>query len=133
MRFRIINIALVAVLLLTACSKDFLEKQPDENLDLEAVFSERRFAEGFLSATYSHLPSMLEPSQMHERNPFTGGSDEMEITWTGAYSHRLNSGAWSSADFFPDLWGFSYESIRKANIFIENVDMVPMDEEEKLH
>lgn len=133
MRLIIINITLLGLLLFTACSKDFLEKQPDENLDLEAIFSERRFAEGFLSATYSHLPSMLEPSQMHERNPFTGGSDEMEITWTGAYSHQLNSGAWSSADFFPDLWGFSYEGIRKANLFIEHVDMVPMDEAEKLH
>src|SRR5690606_26770247 len=66
-----------------------------------------------------------------QRNPFTAASDEMEITWTGAYAHLMNSGAWSPADFEPDLWGFLYEGIRKANLFLENVDRVPMDELEK--
>jgi SusD family. len=119
--------------IVSSCSKDFLEKQPDENLDIQQIFSERQFAEGFLSSVYHNLPPMLDVSRWEQRNPFTGGSDEMEITWTGAYSHLLNSGAWSPADYYPDLWGFMYEGIRKTNIFIENVDGVPMDEAEKRH
>ena len=124
-------IAWVGLLLITACNKNFLEKQPDENLDIDAIFSERRYAEGFLTSIYFNIPGSQEPSQDQQRNPFTGGSDEMEITWTGAYSHKLNSGAWSSADFFPDLWGYMYEGIRMANIFLENVDKVPMEEAER--
>ncbi|MFC3197930.1 RagB/SusD family nutrient uptake outer membrane protein [Parapedobacter deserti] len=124
-------ICFACLLMITACEKDFLEKQPDENLDIERIFSERKFAEGFLSSVYHNIPPMQDPSQWVQRNPFTGASDEMEITWTGAYSHLLNSGAWSPADFEPDLWGFMYEGIRKANLFLENVDRVPMDEIEK--
>lgn len=129
-RFIIISIFIMSCIL-GSCKKDFLEKQPDENLDIEKIFSERQFAEGFLSSVYHNMPKMLEPSQWIERNPFTGASDEMEITWTGAYSHLLNSGAWSPADYYPDLWGFMYEGIRKSNIFLENIDRVPMEQKEK--
>ncbi len=122
---------LIAGACLLSCERDFLEKQPDENLDIDKVFSERQFAEGFLSSVYHNMPPMLEISRWEERNPFTGASDEMEITWTGAYSHLLNSGAWSPADFYPDVWGFMYEGIRKTNIFLENIDRVPMDERDK--
>ncbi len=111
-------------LLCLACGKDFLEKQPDENLDIEAVFSERQYAEGYLTAVYNHLPTMQDPI-------FTGGCDEMEITFTGNYAHRLNSGAWSSADGYPDYWMNMYQAIRKANIFLENVDQVPMIEADR--
>lgn len=120
------------VVLFTSCSKNFLEKEPDENLDLNKIFSERQFAEGFLTSAYNNIPTMLDVSQWEQRNPYTGASDEMEITWTGAYSHLLNSGAWSPADYYPDLWGFMYEGIRKVNLFLENVDRVPMDEAEKI-
>ncbi len=133
MRFIKINMVVIGLLLFTACKQDFLEKQPDENLDIEAIFAERQFAEGFLTGIYFNIPGMQDPSQMQQRNPFTGASDEMEITWTGAYSHQLNSGAWSPADFFPDMWGYMYEGIRMANIFLENVDQVPMEEEERAH
>ena len=75
-------IAWVGLLLITSCNKDFLEKQPDENLDIEAIFSERRYAEGFLTSIYFNIPGSQEPSQDQQRNPFTGASDEMEITWT---------------------------------------------------
>src|SRR5690606_21236494 len=119
--------------IVSSCSKDFLEKQPDENLDIQQIFSERQFAEGCLSSVYHNLPPLLDVARWEHRNPFTGGSEEMEVTWTGAYSHLLISGAWSPADYYPDLWGFMYEGIRKTNIFIENVDGVPMDEAEKRH
>jgi len=119
------------MVLFTSCGKNFLEKEPDENLDLEKIFSERQFAEGFLTSAYNNIPTMLDVSQWEQRNPFTGASDEMEITWTGAYSHLLNSGAWSPADYYPDIWGFMYEGIRKVNLFLEHVDEVPMDDVEK--
>lgn len=127
---------LVVLIALASCSKDFLKKAPDEELDTETVFRERKYAEQFLSSTYHNVPMMLEMSRWFNRNPYTGGSDELEITWTGAYSHLLNSGAWSPADGpeindEPDLWGFMYEGIRKANLFLGHIDKTPMDAREK--
>ncbi len=115
----------------TSCTKTYLRKAPDEDLDIRKVFSERKYAESFLSSAYHNMPVMLGAADWDQRNPFTGASDEMEITFLGAYSHLLNSGAWSANDYFPDIWGFMFEGIRKTNIFLDNVELVPMDETER--
>src|SRR5687768_7416244 len=100
-------------LCITSCTKTNLPKAPDEALDIRKVFSERKYAESFLSSAYHNMPVMLGAADWDQRNPFTGASDEMEITFLGAYSHLLNSGAWSANDYFPDIWGFMFEGIRK--------------------
>jgi len=128
---RIYIISLILVFSTISCSKNFLEKGPDEELDVETVFQERKYAEQFLSSVYHNVPTMLEFSRWETRNPYTGASDELEITWTGAYSHLMNSGAWSSADFEPDLWGFMYEGIRKANLFLNHIGETLMKESDK--
>ncbi len=127
------SLLLLAALCISAssCMKDYLKKAPDEDLDIKKVFSERKFAESFLTSAYNNIPVMLGAADWDQRNPYTGASDEMEITFLGAYSHLLNSGAWSPNDYYPDIWGFMYEGIRKTNIFLENVSKVPMDETEK--
>ncbi|MBO9732794.1 MAG: RagB/SusD family nutrient uptake outer membrane protein [Chitinophaga sp.] len=124
-------VLLLGMLLLPSCTKTYLKKAPDEDLDIKKVFSERKFAESFLTSAYSNIPVMLGAADWDQRNPFTGACDEMEITFLGAYSHMLNSGAWSSNDYFPDIWGYMYEGIRKTNIFLENVAQVPMPEEDR--
>ncbi|PST83795.1 RagB/SusD family nutrient uptake outer membrane protein [Pedobacter yulinensis] len=116
-----------------SCKKDYLKKAPDEDLNIDKVFSERRYAEAFLSSAYSNLPTMANAADDATRNPFTGASDEMEITFLGAYSHLLNSGSWSADYYWPDIWGYMYEGVRKTNLFIDNIDKVPMDEKEKMN
>jgi hypothetical protein len=119
------------VILAPACTKNYLKKAPDEDLDIKKVFSERKYAESFLTSAYNNIPVMLGAADWDQRNPFTGASDEMEITFLGAYCHLLNSGAWSANDYYPDIWGFMFEGIRKTNLFLENVGQVPMDENER--
>jgi len=135
MKFKYI-IYFMLLSIFSSCAKDFLKKAPDEELDTETVFEERRYAEQFLSSVYFNIPEMLEYSRWFTRNPYTGGSDEVEITWTGAYSHLINSGAWNPSDHYgsneePDMWGFQFEGIRKANLFLDHIDKTPMNEEEK--
>ncbi len=130
MKNKIISLALSGLMLcgILSCEKDFLDKGPEEDLTLDEVFAERSYAENFLTSAYFNLPEMLNPADDAGNNPFTGASDEMEITFTGAYSHLLNSGAWNSADTRTQEWGFKYEGIRKLNIFLDNVDLVPLGE-----
>ncbi|MBZ4187339.1 RagB/SusD family nutrient uptake outer membrane protein [Niabella sp. 3A5MI-3] len=113
------------------CKKNFLDKSPEEDITLDSVFTRRSYAERWLAGAYSNIPTMANAADDPTRNPFTGACDEMEITYTRAYSHLLNSGAWSADYFWPDIWGYMYEGIRKTNIFIDNVDRVPMDATEK--
>lgn len=105
---------------------DYLDKTPEADLTIEEVFSTRNNAESFLASMYEHIPNESSYADNHSRNPFIGASDEMEITFRPAFSHNLNSGGWS-ADLNYDIWGNAYRGIRKTNIFLENIDDVPMD------
>ncbi len=119
----------VVVLMATAysgCRKGFLEKMPDEDLTIEDVFSQHRYAESFLSSVYFNLPQEYNLSDAPGRNPFVAATDEMNITWSYAFSHQMATGAWGPSNMGVDIWGFMYEGIRKANIFLENVENVPL-------
>ena len=118
----------VLLLVSVSCNKDYLDKTPDEDLTLEEVFSQRRYAESFLTSMYFNLPEELSFNDWWGRNPFVGASDEMEITWTYPFAHLMNSGAWNADNVEPNIWNFMFEGIRKANIFLANVEKVPMEE-----
>ena len=93
-------LALLAVVLCFTSCEDFLDKQPEENLTLDAVFANRLYTRDFLTHTYSWIPT--ESNMVDDggawRSPFTGGSDEMEIAFGGAYSHQINNGGWNPTD-----------------------------------
>jgi hypothetical protein len=115
-----------------SCTKDWLDKQPTGDMTLEEVFSNPIYAQGFLSNIYDALPVESDMSDLYFwgdpnwycGNPFTGGCDEMEIAFGGAYSHQINSGSWNATTIF-DLWNHHYRAIRKCNVFIERVGDVP--------
>lgn len=122
----------IPAFLLTAssCKKGFLDKTPDEDLTIEAVFSERRNAEQFLTNIYSNIPSEDDMRDISiGRNPFVGAADEVETTWsaTVVFQNYMNNGSWSSSDN-PGVWAPFWRGIRKANIFLENVENIPVSD-----
>lgn len=123
---------------------DYLEQTPEGELTLEEIFSERNYAESFLYNVYSYCPDeqmMAWHGWMGwEWNlaPFNGASDEMEHSWTTPYSQLMNTGAWNASDrgtfsSVSNTWKWYFEGIRKANLFLENINKTPMDETEKQH
>ncbi|ETZ23808.1 RagB/SusD family nutrient uptake outer membrane protein [Pedobacter sp. V48] len=126
----------ITILFLTtpSCKKDFLNKTPDGDINIDQVFSNPVFAEQFLTNTYSHLPrEFVFPDNgngVSMTNTFTGAADEMEQGHEPSYCNRMNDGTWSidNATNVQDGWSNSYQGIRKANIFIENIDKLPLTE-----
>jgi SusD family. len=114
----------------SSCNK-YLDKTPDEDLTLEETFSERRSADRFLTAAYSHLPFEDNFHEWYGRNPFIGGSDEMEITWDIAFAQQMNTGSWNPYNVTPDIWSTGWQGLRKVNIFLENIHLTPISEEER--
>lgn len=131
---RIWIVALAAIMLagFSGCKKDFLNKTPDEDLRVEDIFNNFRYAESFLTSVYANLPEEWNMSDQSGKNPFNAATDEMHISQTYAFSHQMVSGAWdpSSMDISlfnqMDIWQFYYQAIRKSNIFLENVDRIPL-------
>lgn len=120
-------------LLLTgvSCKKNFLDKAPDEDLTLDDVFKNRRYAESFLTSMYFNLNEEISFNDWWGRNPFVGASDEMEITWTYPFSQLMNAGAWNANNVEPNVWRFMFEGMRKANLFLEYAPQIPISEEER--
>lgn len=124
MKTRINILAFLALSIVSFSACDYLDKTPDEDMTLEDVFTNREWIRGFISNIYSWLP--------HEnhfaddggfRNPFVGGSDEMEIAFGEAYSHLINAGTWNPSNIGRvPIWQEAWCSIRCCNIFLEYID-----------
>lgn len=120
-----------------ASCESFLDKQPTGDLSLDDVFSNRVYAQGFLSNIYHRLPYESNVSDMWNEhrfngNPFAAGSDEMEIAFGGSYTHFLNSGAWNSSNISAcNIWEQSYIAIRECNLFLERLQEIPTSQVEK--
>lgn len=122
---KIKHIPFLFSLLVALCScGDYLDKTPDEDMTLREIFDNPDWTRSYLSNIYSWLPNEANfADDGGFRNPFTGGCDEMEIAFGGAYSHMINAGAWNSSniDRIP-VWRESYSAIRCINIFLEYVE-----------
>ena len=126
---------LAALAGLTSCEK-YLDMAPDENLTIDDVFANRIYTRDFLTHTYSWIPTEANMADDGGawRNPYTGGSDEMEIAYGAAYSHQINNGGWNPNDISrTQVWPESYMALRKVNMFLENVDNCPAAEDEIRH
>ncbi|QNL50545.1 RagB/SusD family nutrient uptake outer membrane protein [Olivibacter sp. SDN3] len=133
MKVNILYMVLFAFCLLfpTACKKDFLDKEPDEDMTLDQVFAERQYAERWLTSAYFNLPEEISFNDWWGRNPFVGAADEMEITWTYPFAHQMTAGAWNPTNVEENIWRFNWEGIRKASIFLDNIHLTPMAEADK--
>lgn len=124
-------ITIVPVLFLSSCN--YLDKLPDGDMTLEDAFSNYILADRFFANAHTHLPNETQipctVSETANRSPYTGGCDEMEITFGAAFSHMINSGAWNASNVVP-IWQESYRGIRKVNFYLENLDKVPVSGKE---
>lgn len=136
MRTRILKYTaiLFVVVWLSSCD-DYLDKLPEGDMTVEEVFENYTTAKRWLANTYMHLPAelnyMCNLNDTWARNPFTAGCDEMEIAYGGAASHYLNNGSLNSSNSktISPVWHECFMGIRKANIFLENIDNTPLPEE----
>ena len=126
-------IFLVGIATISSCTKD-PEKIPLEGLTEDYVFDPNDtngvLAEQFLNNIYSHLPDGFNrisgdflASATDDALPSRNNNNPIEVLRTG----RLNSST-SNPD---DAWSDSYAGIRKANIFLSNIDITPVDEQVK--
>ena len=106
-----------------ACT-DYLDKTPDEDMSLPDIFTNPDWTRSYLSNIYSWLPNEANYADDGAfRSPFTGGCDEMEIAYGGAYSHLINAGSWNSDNISRvPVWTEAYDAIRCTNIFLSYID-----------
>ena len=124
-----INIIVTAILIcsVSSCKKNFLNKIPDDDLTVDQVFANRDYASNFLINIYTQLPKEIVTADNVD-NPFLSAADEMEQVYDASFSNNMNSGSWNPSSYVIDPWTKNYVGIRKANIFLDNIDKVPLDD-----
>jgi len=119
-------IILFLVLGLTACD-DFLDRAPDVNLDEEKVFTDFLNAQRFHADIYSGLTSRFNAVGNLHPVPLSSAADESESTAGYHGTKGFNMGNYNGLDANIS---FYYTAIRKANLFLSNVEVVPFPDEQ---
>ncbi len=103
-----------------SCNKldSYLDKAESGGRTPEEIFGQYTTAEGFLSNIYSALPSEYD-------RKYTAATDESKsLLSTGARENLLLMGDFSPSSNPYDIWAVTYQSIRKANIFLQYADEI---------
>lgn len=150
--------AAAALFAASSCSdlkfgNDFLEKAPGADMTLEQIFSSKLYAERELIGAYASLRTCLTVHSNNGNYEFQNGGNKIgwdnldamtdlmqsHCTWggviktyyAGTYNAEAENEGRGKFGFLPDQEG-AWTGIRRAWIFINNVDRVPdMTDEEK--
>ncbi|SOD15092.1 RagB/SusD family nutrient uptake outer membrane protein [Pedobacter xixiisoli] len=129
LKYIICSLLIIQLGLISGCQKDFLDKQPDEDITIEEAFKQRKYAEAFLVDIYAGLPNEIYFTDLADVNPFIVASDEMNIPWPEKFPKLMNKGAWNSFNVAGQIYKNMYEGIRKSNIFLEHINITPLSAE----
>ncbi|WP_455584052.1 RagB/SusD family nutrient uptake outer membrane protein [Bacteroides sp.] len=111
---------IISTLLLGISSCDLLDKDIDTNLTKEEVFSDERYAAGFLNSAYREI---IKGYNRLDNAMMACASDEAICSFSGSEVHSYNYGAITSS-YNPEetVWDEMYKGIRKTNIFLEELE-----------
>jgi hypothetical protein len=99
--------------------EDFLDKEVDVNLTEEKIFSDKRYAPGFLNNIYNDL---LTGYNRYDGAMLASGCDEAKNSYSGSLVQMFNNGAVNSSLNPDEVWDQMYSGIRKTNIFLEKLN-----------
>jgi hypothetical protein len=117
--------ALVLLLALGSCKKEFLDQVPDDRLTTDKIFQTKNNTLNYLAGVYSRVPDEAADRFVATNNcgPWTAGSDEAKYTWSFVGSNYFNLGTTvPTQSYFSSPWNSFYQGIRDAGYFIANAD-----------
>lgn len=123
-----ITLGLLALLFatITGCTK-LIEDGPIENVNQDMVFDTKDslgvLSEQFLNNIYSSLPSGFNRIG---NNMLDAGADDALPNSTADVVQYYSNGSFNAVNLPDDVWSANYTAIRKVNIFLANVDKVPL-------
>jgi len=108
-------ILIASTIILFSCEK-YLDKQPNDMLTIDEVFSTRLETEKYLASVYSYIPDPLVCNGVN----YTPLSDEAD--WVFNWPHQqINTGNWSPVNTPYNIWAKYYQGIRSASTLIHRV------------
>lgn len=122
MKKSIILSALALSVALTSCS-DLFEPAIENNLGLEYMYNNSKYAEGILGNAYTRIP-VGSPS-FNEVATDDAVTNEASNSW-----HKMAGGTWTSSNNPMDAWTGCRAAILYLNLFLANADKVNWAEDQ---
>lgn len=127
----IFKVSVVLGCLFTAISCDYLDKQPDDQLTMDMIFSDKIRTEDWLASVYSSIPSPMWGYMKDQGYNIMGDDIVIPNQWTPygwANVYPFTTGNWSpTSPWNPNYWIELPKRIRTALQFIQNVKIIPTD------
>ena len=113
--------------LAVSCNDSFLERLPQDQLADESYWSEGEDAVKYTTSLYCYL---VQPgNHMVMLDAYTDNAVPVHV---GAEQGEISAGAATANNpHFAQVWADAYNGIRRCNIFMENIDRVQMNEQER--
>lgn len=123
MKGHIYTISLILIVsVISSC--DYLNVEPEQITTEENVWNDIDNAEQVLARLYNALPNDLW-SEYH------AATDMSKHHWENTIPLLYNYGSWSPTNNPFGNWGGRYQDIRRATLFMKNIDNVPYPEDRR--
>jgi len=123
-------ISSVGLLSVTSCNEEFLETQPLDEFADAAVWSDENLAETFINNIYQRLDQTFTQGRLKamivDEAHYRGNTASLQFNQSQLTADGIPS--WGNNQSFSS-WNDLYKSIRYANMFLENADRIPTEEQ----
>lgn len=128
----ILKYILTGILFLQAssCNTDFLNVEPQDRITDVAVWSDPNLVEAFVNEMYrglNHGLRELMVGSLADESQFIHNYGSTQVVQSNLTPSDI--GSWNRGDFNEFRWIELYSRIRQVNMFFENIDNVPFDDE----
>lgn len=114
----------VSIALLFSSCDDLFEPAIDNFKDVEQMYTDATYAQGFLMNVYRSIPTYYDNSEYATDDAVTNQKTHAFLT--------MATGSWTSSSYSPlNQWTNSFSSIQYINLFLENVDKVHWADDEE--
>lgn len=122
---------IICIFCLNMVSCDFLDKRPDDQLTMEMVFNNADNTRAWLSGIYNVIPDPLWDYSSYAYG-YSMMCDEAHMAsalgvFGWGYLMNVQQGSWTPTVLVPakNIWNETYQKVRSALIFLENVKAIP--------
>lgn len=114
------------IYMFSACS-DYLDKQPDDQVTEEEVFTRYDLVDGLVTNLYDEARDANKPLIYFSHFSTAPITDEATASsHEGAIPHQFHIGNWGPSQGIPgeagQYWASLYENVRKANVILEGIE-----------
>ena len=123
-------VLIVAFFLVSSCDTEFLNVNPKGKIPDSAVWGDAQLTEAFVNEMYrglNHGIRELMVGSLADESQFIHNYGSTQIVQSNLTPSDI--GSWDRGDFDSFRWSQLYTRIRQVNLFLENIDEVPFDDE----